>query len=322
MATHRDSNPADSGGSGYPGRAYPNVDYPSPERGYPAQPEGPAGNDTTEQRQRRYAERIPRYPDAPERPEREWFGEQGPDPRREPAPQQRADRPPQMDEELRLVGTDLPGVGPEPFRDAPHVAREAPDPARPVPPGTRDAPTAAYPMTAPPMTPVTSVTPGTPVTPATSGPPVAAQRGPTPPTPPAPPTAGQGGGAQPGSLGGLLQHGSQNTEPVGGYPATGVSSAGRGQLALLLGVATIVLEVPVAVILVRSLVGSVLSVSGVVTGMFLLPGLPVFAAGLYPLLAGTLRPRPGEGLAVLARRPVALLLVGALLLVVAGLAAG
>ncbi len=90
----------------------------------------------------------------------------------------------------------------------------------------------------------------------------------------------------------------------------------------MLALVAILFEVPVAIVLVRSLVGTTMSVSGVVASLFLLPGLPLFATGLYQLFSGQIAVRPGEGVAALLRRPAALLLVGLVLLLAAGLAAG
>ncbi len=116
----------------------------------------------------------------------------------------------------------------------------------------------------------------------------------------------------------------QTTEQVeiaigGGAPAR---SDGHAQLAWVLALAAILFEVPVAVVLVRSLLGATISVSGVVASLFLLPGLPLFAGGLYQLFSGQIVVRQDEGVAALLRRPTALLLVGLVLLLAAGLAAG
>jgi hypothetical protein len=142
--------------------------------------------------------------------------------------------------------------------------------------------------------------------------------------------AHQGHPADAGPLSDLL---SSPTEAVDAYrppapqggPAdnTGVYRAGgRPQLALGLAIATIVFEIPVAVLLVRSMVGAVVAVGGLVAGLFLLPGLPLFAAGLYAVFSGRVMARPGDGWAAVVRAPMALLLAGALLLVCAALAAG
>jgi hypothetical protein len=112
--------------------------------------------------------------------------------------------------------------------------------------------------------------------------------------------------------------------PQGGpADSTGVyRSGGRPQLALGLAIATVVFEIPVAVLLVRSMVGAVVAVGGLVAALFLLPGLPLFAAGLYAVFSGRVMARPGDGWAAVVRAPMALLLAGALLLICAALAAG
>jgi hypothetical protein len=152
-----------------------------------------------------------------------------------------------------------------------------------------------------------------------------------PSVPPPPGTTSPLG--QPGAgttkLSDLLHDPTQLTEPVNVHrgPSTGRDAGvypghGRAQLAWGLAALAILFEIPVVVVLIRSLVGPVLSVSGVVAGLFLVPGVPLFAAGLYGLFAGRVMIRPGEGLAAVARRPLALLVVGGLLLIAAGLAAG
>jgi hypothetical protein len=137
--------------------------------------------------------------------------------------------------------------------------------------------------------------------------------------------------AQPGGAAPLSDLLSSPTEAVDAYrpPAAqqnadaGVyRTGGRPQLALGLAIATIVFEIPVAVLLVRSMVGAGLAVGGLVAGLFLLPGLPLFAAGLYGVFSGKVTARPGDGWAAVVRPPMALLLCGVLLLVCAALAAG
>jgi hypothetical protein len=238
VATHRDGV-GEPGASSYPGQAYPSPGYPNPTTWFSASDEA---DPPTEHR---YAERIPRYPDGQQPPEAPAAG-----------------TPPKLDEDLRLVGSDLP---------------PAPPPQPPV-------------------------------------------QQPVPPTPPASPPAVE----QPAALADLLHDPTQPAQQVAPYPpahpGTGNSHA-HNQLAFGLAALALLFDVPVAVILVRSLTGSPLSVSGVVTGLLLLPGLPLLAAGLYQLFAGRIEVRPGEGLAALVRRPMAMLVIGIVLVVAGALAA-
>ncbi|GAA3519089.1 hypothetical protein GCM10022220_69610 [Actinocatenispora rupis] len=188
-----------------------------------------------------------------------------------------------------------------------------------------DEPTATYPAARPAPTP--------------PQPPTSQQPAPQPPAEPAPqpqPAAApyqqtQQAQQQPGTpLSELLHDATQYTEPVGPYPTTpaptrddGVYRAGgRPQLAWLLAAAAVLFEIPVVFVLVRSLAASGIVVSGVVSGLLLLPGVPLFAAGLYHLFSGHIAVRPGEGAAALTRRPLAVLLVGTVLLVAGAMAAG
>lgn len=333
VATHRQGHPdeplaagfqppdyagAAQGGSGYPDPAG-GSGYPDSPLGYPAalrpdrlEPDPPSVSppgpppDGEGYGERRYAEPVPRYPDGgrpgyPDRPAPPSGPppgpQSGPPASAPPAASRPGGRPGYPDDDLRLNPADLTGGGPA----APGG-------------GPIDPPTAAYP---------------------------AASQGPQP-APPAgpqlgglPPSGGQPGPQQGGPAGGpaaalseLLQDPTNPTEPVQAYrgPAsepTGVyQSAGRPQLVIGLAVVTVLFEIPVAVLLVRSLIGPAILVPGLVSGLFLLPGLPLFSAGLYGLFAGRIMARPGEGLAAVVRRPFALLLVGALLLLCAALAAG
>src|SRR4030095_4435704 len=58
-------------------------------------------------------------------------------------------------------------------------------------------------------------------------------------------------------------------------------------IAILLAVLTVLFETPALRLLVSATVEDVVSVSGVVSGTFLVLGLPVFAYGVYGLLNGT-----------------------------------
>ncbi|HEY3507462.1 MAG TPA: hypothetical protein VGN37_32280 [Actinocatenispora sp.] len=299
MATHR-HGPADQGASGYSAGPYQSVDYPSTGPSYPA--------DSTAER--RYAERIPRYPD----------GESGARDAASP------------DEDQRRGEGARP---PAPARPAP--PRQAPPQSGPAGP---DEPTGTYPaapsMTPPGPTPQSAPTPQS--GPTQSGPTQAGptQSGPTHSGTQPGPTQHPGPNPQPGPyqqpgtpLSELLHDATQYTEPVASYPPAaqapdnGVYHAGgKPQLAWILAGLAVLFELPVAYVLVRSLAASGVAVSGVVSALFLLPGVPLFAAGVYHLFSGHITVRPGEGLAALVRRPLALLLVGVVLLLAAAVAAG
>gem|GEM_PF-6940679 len=323
MATHRDSGPAEAGASGYPGQPYRSVDYPTAGPGYSGGREG----------DRRYAERIPRYP------------ENAPDGDRSDAGtgEDRSD-------DLRLGHEDLPA-----HQTSPAPAR--PEPSRP----SADPPTATYRPTTPvpPRQPGPEhVGPPVPAQHAPqqgSTPPGApAAQQPAAPHAPAPPGTGtqhatstQHGGAgqqvpapqqypyqqgppadppQPESanLSDLLHEPTQLTEQVPAYPAPsggGTVHRSHAQLAWLLGALATLLDIPVVVVLVRSLASDSVVVSGVLASLLLLPGLPMLAAGAYQLFAGRITVRPGDGLTALLRRPFGYLLIGIVLVVAAGLAA-
>lgn len=346
MATHADGYPdepsrtrypgsgyptrsgAEYGGNGYPPRADTGVGYPSEAHEQPSVGHPPAGPAPAEQ-PTRHVEAIPRYPvsgppTAPTSPS----GPTGMPPGAEiPAalsgqtvPAGQRPGAPYPEEDLRLEASDL------------RADRMA---ARPYDIPSSESQTVGYPAAAS----------GAPASQAAFGPPAAPPhadrprgdwREPEPPrTAPAGPPPGQFAPPQPGDgppLADLLQeHLSQTDQgdqhrtvatPTAAAPDTGVYRAnGRASLAVAIAAATVLLEVPVGYLLAKSLILTVVSVSGVVSGLLLAIGLPMFAAGVYELLVGRVVARPGEGLAALARKPFALLLLGAFLLLAAGLAA-
>jgi hypothetical protein len=108
----------------------------------------------------------------------------------------------------------------------------------------------------------------------------------------------------------------------GGGTGGGTVHRAHAQLAWAFGSLAILFDIPIAVVLVRSLMSDGVVVGGVVSGLLLLPGLPLLAAGFYQLFSGRLGVRPGEGLAALSRRPVALLFAGVVLVLAGAMAAG
>ncbi|WP_203706283.1 hypothetical protein [Asanoa iriomotensis] len=106
----------------------------------------------------------------------------------------------------------------------------------------------------------------------------------------------------------------------GGAPAgEGVYRTRRPALALLYGVLTAVFEIGALRIFFDSMFSGDLVISGIVSGMLLIAGLPLLAAGLYSATTGAVRPEgPGGWL----RPPAVYLVVGLGLLLAAGFAAG
>jgi len=97
---------------------------------------------------------------------------------------------------------------------------------------------------------------------------------------------------------------------------------GRPLARALIWVPTAALAVPVLRILVDSAVGPQLSVTGVISSVLLLLGLPIGAIGLYGLANGTARVHGGPPHFAWLRPPVAYISVALLLFIAAGLAAG
>ncbi|MGH3738383.1 MAG: hypothetical protein ACRDT6_22670, partial [Micromonosporaceae bacterium] len=125
------------------------------------------------------------------------------------------------------------------------------------------------------------------------------------------------------------------TEPLGGgtygtRPAAGPgpgqgpgSGQGSPNAAILIAVAlvTLLAVVPGVLLLYSALFdGDMVSASGAVSGTLMLIGLPLLATGLYPLIGGSAT--APDGVRGLLRPPYAYLVVGMVLLLAAGLAAG
>ncbi|GIL26143.1 hypothetical protein [Actinocatenispora comari] len=331
MATHRDSGPAEAGASSYPGQGYHDVDYPSAAPGYSAGRDG----------ERRYAERIPRYPDTPQPDGAEPTG-------------RRAGGP----EDLRL--TDEDGVPSRPV-ESPTTAYQPVSPAAPQQqpsttprqaagqqPASQHQPAQHQPAAhqagpagpssahqqqalgqqAPAAPPVPPQQPAAPQQSGVPQQPGAPQQPGVPPQPGVQPqSAPPAAVPQPNAaLSDLLHEPTQLTEQVPVYPGGGTSAGtvhrAHAQLAWAFGSLAILFDIPIAVVLVRSLMSDGVVVGGVVSGLLLLPGLPLLAAGFYQLFSGRLGVRPGEGLAALSRRPVALLFAGVVLVLAGAMAAG
>lgn len=105
--------------------------------------------------------------------------------------------------------------------------------------------------------------------------------------------------------------------PVG----DGVYRTRRPALAIAFAVLAVIFELPALRLLVSAAFGDKVSGPGVVAGILLVSGLPVFAVGLYALVTSG-RAAAQEGAYAWLRPPVGYLAVGLALLLAAALAAG
>lgn len=155
--------------------------------------------------------------------------------------------------------------------------------------------------------------------------------GPPPPQVPAGPPAGAPGYPaeqgvppalasmlQPGGTGGHTTQQVQSRRPD--QLADGTYRTKRSGSAVLFVLGTLLFAMPPLVLLARSVLDTG-SPSGVIAGTLALLGLPLLAAGLHPLLGGGAATGAREPTALL-RPPYLYLVVGLVLLVAAGLAAG
>lgn len=104
-------------------------------------------------------------------------------------------------------------------------------------------------------------------------------------------------------------------------PSEGIYRARRPAVAVLVGVLTMALAVPLVRLLVESL-GSPVSATGVTAAVLALAGLPLAALGLYGLATGAARVPDISPFHAWLRPPLAYLVVALVLFVAAGLAAG